>query len=47
MWPDNDNQIPREYFMPKPSAWRWVGLALFLAALVAFLLAIVRLALGF
>lgn len=47
MWPDNENRIPRDYFMPKPSPWRWLGLALFVAVLIAFLQAIVRLAIGF
>jgi len=44
--PDNDNHIPRDYFMPKPSPWRWVGLVLFVAVLIAFLLAIIRVAVG-
>lgn len=47
MWSDNDNNIPRDYFMPKPSPWRWLGLALFVALLIALLQAIVRLAIGF
>lgn len=47
MWSDNDNNIPRDYFMPKPNPWRWVGFALLVAVLVAFLQAIVRLAIGF
>lgn len=46
MRPDNDDQIPRDYFMPKPSPWRWVGLVLFFGVLVACLVALVRLAVG-
>ncbi len=43
MWPDNDNMPPRDYFMPKLSQWRWVGLVfsvpiMFLAALVKTLI---------
>jgi hypothetical protein len=42
MWADNDNQIPRDYFMPKLSPWRWVWLALIFAVPISFALALVR-----
>lgn len=46
MWADNDNQLPRDYFMPKPSPWRWLWLVLTFSVPVAFLIAVVRVALG-
>jgi len=46
MWADNDNQIPRDYFMPRLSPWRWLYLALFVAVLVAALVAIIRVTFG-
>ncbi|WP_204376742.1 hypothetical protein [Methyloceanibacter marginalis] len=42
MWADNDNRIPRDYFMPKPSPWRWLWLALTFSVPAAFLIAIAR-----
>ena len=40
MWPDNDNMPPRDYFMPKLSPWRWVGLALTFLVPIMFLAAL-------
>ncbi len=46
MWPDNDNMPPRDYFMPKLSPWRWVGLALVLSVPVMVLVALVKALIG-
>lgn len=46
MWSDNDNQIPRDYFMPKLSPWRWAWLALVLSVPIVFVLTLIRLALA-
>lgn len=35
MFPDNDNPIPQDHFMPKLSPWRWVWLALVFSVPVA------------
>ena len=42
MWPDNDNMPPCDYFMPKLSPWRWVGLALVFSVPVLVLAALVK-----
>ena len=42
MWSDNDNPIPRDYFMPKLSPWRWLGLALVFSVPIMLLAALVK-----
>jgi len=40
---DNDNEMPRDYFMPAQSTWRWGWVVLMISLLLALVQALLRL----